>query len=229
MNILGVIPARGGSQGIPRKNVHLLNGLPLIVYAIRAAQGSQHLSRFIVSTDNDEIADAARSAGADVPFMRPAALAQNTTPTAPVIQHAIMMLQPETFDVVVTIQATAPLRTAADIDAAIDLLAGDFDSVVSVAEVPHQFNPNWIHQIDDHELMPYIEGAPLKYTRRQDLPPVYYRNGAVYVTRCAALEAHNNLYGQRTAAYVMPPERSVNIDAPGDFVLAEYYLKAGRR
>jgi CMP-N-acetylneuraminic acid synthetase len=224
MNILGVIPARGGSVGIPRKNLYPLNGQPLIAYAIQAARAAHSLNRVIVSTDDDEIAHVARDYGADVPFMRPADLAQSQTPTVPVIQHALAMLDPTQFDAVVVIQPTAPLRLSEDIDNAIALLTDGFDSVVSVAEVPHQFNPNWIHHIDDHALHPYIEDGPLKYIRRQDLPPVYYRNGAVYVTRCMVLKKSGNLYGERTAAYIMPPQRSVNIDSLSDIWLAEYFL-----
>jgi CMP-N-acetylneuraminic acid synthetase len=224
MNILGVIPARGGSVGFPRKNLALLNGQPLIVYALQSAQRARLLNRVIVSTDDEEIANVAQQRGADVPFLRPAAIARSDTPTVHVIQHALQALQPTLFDAVVTIQPTAPLRLAEDIDNAIALLAGDFDSVVSVAEVPHQFNPYWVHQIEDDRLTPYVADGPIRYTRRQDLPPLYYRNGAVYVTRCRALALYGNLYGQRTAAYVMPLERSVNIDGPADLHLAAYYL-----
>lgn len=224
MNILGVIPARGGSVGIPRKNIYPLMGKPLIAYAIQAAYSAASLNRVIISTDDDEIAAVARDLGADVPFMRPADLAQSQTPTVSVIEHALKMLEPTQFDAVVVIQPTAPLRLAEDIDNAVELLTDEFDSVVSVAEVSHQFNPNWIHQIEDNTLHPYIEDGPLKFTRRQDLPPVYYRNGAVYVTRCAVLAESRNLYGNRTAAYIMPPERSVNIDSLSDIWLAEYFL-----
>jgi CMP-N,N'-diacetyllegionaminic acid synthase len=133
MNVLGVIPARGGSVGIPRKNLYPLHGQPLIAYAIDAAHKARLLNRVIVSTDDEEIAHMSRNLGADVPFMRPRELANSETPTVLVIEHALNALQPSQYDLVVTIQPTAPLRTADDIDNAIQLLSGDCDSVVSVA------------------------------------------------------------------------------------------------
>ncbi len=225
MNILGIIPARGGSSGIPRKNLALLADKPLIAYAIEASQGANRLNRTVVSTDNIEIAEVARSLGADVPFIRPASLATDTAKTIDVVQHVLKTLQPEAYDAVVLIQPTAPLRLAGDIDNAVSALTDEFDSVVSLAEVPHQFNPHWLHSIKNGRMFNFVIDGPLTYTRRQDLPSAFYRNGAAYVTRTAVINQYNNLYGARVAPYVMPLERSVNIDHPIDLYLAEYYLR----
>lgn len=229
LSILGLIPARAGSKGIPHKNIRLLAGKPLIHYACGAARQSQRLTRTIVSTDGADIAAAARDAGVDVPFLRPAELAADRTPTTEVVRHALAWLaEHEGYypDMVVLLQPTAPLRQARHIDEAIDLLlTGSADSVVSVTSVPLHYHPRWQFNVVDGELQiftgePWDELVP----RRQELPVTYTRNGAVYGFYRRTWEEHGSFYGRRCLAYVMPAELSINLDTPEDWAAAEAAL-----
>lgn len=228
MRVLAVIPARGGSKGVHRKNLALLDGHPLIVFTIAAAfAAGDVISEVLVSTDDDEIAVVAREAGASVPFTRPAELASDTARSSDVIRHAVEFVEArdnQQVDWVLTLQPTAPLRGADDIVAAVELAASDphCDSVISVVEVVDS-HPVFIKKLVDGYIEPFcveeVEGI-----RRQDVdPPAYKRNGAIYLTRRSVLES-GELRGRRQRAYVMPPERSVNIDAPLDLVVAETLL-----
>jgi CMP-N,N'-diacetyllegionaminic acid synthase len=225
VNVLGVVPARSGSKGIPNKNLVSLAGRPLLAYTADAARTSRRLSRCIVSTDDERIAQAARSLGIDVPFLRPSELASDDTPMLPVLQHAAreMARNGSTIDVVVLLQPTSPLRRASHIDAAIDLLESTgADSVVSVVEVPHQFNPVSVMQLEDGRLRPFVDGPII--TRRQDKPRVYARNGpAVLAVRVGVLE-QGSLYGNDCRPLVMSASESVDIDGPDDLALAELIL-----
>jgi len=178
MNVLGVIPARGGSKAIPTKNLAPLCGRPLLAYTGDAVNESKKLTRTIVSTDDERIAECARSLGLEVPFIRPSTLAGDDAPMLPVLQHAIRVMREHGFesDIVVLLQPTSPLRRGQHIDAAIDRLQRvRGDSVVSVVEVPHQFNPVSVMRVDEGLLKPFLEAsAP---TRRQDKPRLYARNG----------------------------------------------------
>jgi len=229
--ILGLIPARGGSKGIPRKNVRRLSGKPLIHYTCEAARGSRLLSRTIVSTDCPEIAAVAAEADVEVPFLRPPELAADTTPMIDVIRHAIRWMKTSTGgrpDVIVLLQPTAPLRRSRHIDEAVQLLLdGNFDSVVSVAPVPQHFNPHWQFVTKDEELQVFT-GEPLSHivTRRQDLGITYTRNGAVYGFRPDVLEHTGSFYGTRCAAYVMPPECSVNLETMDEWRELERHMRA---
>jgi CMP-N-acetylneuraminic acid synthetase/SAM-dependent methyltransferase len=221
MNVLGVIPARGGSKGIPNKSLAIAAGRPLLAYTADAARAATRLTRVIVSTDDAAIADAARSVGLDVPFMRPASLAADDTPMLPVLQHAVQVMRECGFaaDIVVLLQPTSPLRRAEHIDAAVDLLErSGADSVVSVVEVPHQFNPVSVLRLDGDRLKPFVDG-PL-VTRRQDKPRVVARNGpAVLAVRTSVLE-DGSLYGDDCRALPMSRDESLDIDSPRD--LAEF-------
>jgi len=227
MNILGVIPARGGSKGISNKNLALLGGRPLLAYTADAVKESKLLTRTIVSTDDARIADCARSLGLDVPFMRPSVLAGDDVPMLPVVQHAVAALEADGFaaDAVVLLQPTSPLRRGEHIDAAVNWLerAGG-DSVVSVVEVPHQFNPTSVMRIEEGLLKPFLEG-PMA-TRRQDKPRVYARNGpAVIATRVHVIK-NGSLYGQQSWPLVMTAQESLDIDTPWDLRLVESVLAA---
>jgi CMP-N-acetylneuraminic acid synthetase/SAM-dependent methyltransferase len=217
MHVLAVIPARGGSKGIPHKNLADVAGRPLLAYTADAARAATRLTRIIVSTDDPAIADTARHLGLDVPFMRPAALAADDAPMLPVLQHAVKAMRECGFaaDVVVLLQPTSPLRRAEHIDAAVDLLERSAaDSVVSVVEVPHQFNPVSVLQLDGDRLRPFIDG-PL-VTRRQDKPRVVARNGpAVVAVRTSVIES-GSLYGDDCRALMMNSADSLDIDSPGD-------------
>ena len=225
MQILGVIPARGGSKGVPGKNLRPLAGRPLLAYTADAALRSRRLSRTVLSTDDPAIAEAGRVLGLEVPYLRPAALAADDTPMLPVLVHAVEELRRAGFaaDAVVLLQPTSPLRTAAHVDAALDLLVSTgADSVVTVVEVPHQFSPVSVMSLEDGRLRPFLPGPVA--TRRQDKPRVFARNGpAVLAVRVAAL-ARGSLYGDDCRPLVMDPESSVDIDGPADFEYAEFLL-----
>ena len=232
MKVLGLITARGGSKGIPGKNLKLLGGRPLLHYTIEAANDTP-LDRLILSTEDQRIADVARSLGCEVPFMRPAELARDETPHLPVIQHAAAwLLEHEGYrpDVVLTLQPTSPLRSAADIAAALRMLElSGADSVVSVSEVPAHTHPMRMLRVDDngHAVL-FATGQPvrMRINRRQDLPQAWVMNGAVYACRTDVLFAPEpSLYGDRVVAYPMPAERSISIDTPEDWAEAERALE----
>ncbi len=224
---LAVVPARGGSKGVPRKNLRMLDGRPLIAYPIEAGLKSRRVNRVVVSTDDTEIADVARSLGADVPFARPARLALDDSPTLPVIQHVIAQLREAEGYVresVVILQPTAPLTTARHVDEALDLLsASGADAVVSVAPIPAHCHPEWVFRLDGDRLSRYAKDRPLP-PRRQDLESLYFRNGAIYAARASVVLA-GSLYGSDTRAYVMDPMESANVDAPIDLLWAELLLR----
>ena len=225
MLVLGVIPARGGSRSVPRKNLCVLAGKPLLAYTADAVRVSRRLSRTVVSTDDPEIAELARRCGLDVPFMRPRELAADDTPMLPVLQHALEAMTRLGFDAdaVVLLQPTSPLRRGEHIDRAVDLLdETGADSVVSVVEVPHQFNPVSVMRLEGERLKPFLEG-PLVSTR-QDKPRVFARNGpAVLAVRARVLE-RDSLYGDDCRPLPMTPEESIDVDTPTDLALLERLL-----
>lgn len=226
-NVLGVIPARGGSKGIPNKNLALLCGRPLLAYTADAVKESKRLTRAIVSTDDERIAECARSLGLEVPFMRPSSLAGDDVPMLPVLQHAIDTLESDGFtaDIVVLLQPTSPLRRGEHIDAAVYWLQRvRGDSVVSVVEVPHQFNPMSVMRIDDGLLKPFLEGPTA--TRRQDKPRVYARNGPAVLAVHTRVIREGSLYGNESWPLDMSPEDSLDIDTPWDLRLVEAALSA---
>jgi len=222
-----VIPARGGSKGIPRKNLAPLAGRPLIAYTIEAARLSRSLSRVVVSTDDEEIAAVARWNGADVPFLRPPELALDHTPMIDVLVDALGMLdQREQYrpDVVVLLQPTSPFRRENHVDAAVDLLiSSGADSVVTVMQVPHQFTPESLMRLRGDRLDPVAEGPT--YTRRQDKPVLFARNGpAVIAMRSRVLLDEHVLYGADTRGGVMSREDSFDNDEAFDLKIAELLM-----
>jgi CMP-N-acetylneuraminic acid synthetase len=225
-NVLGVIPARGGSKGIAHKNLAIVAGRPLLAYTADAARASRRLSRVIVSTDDPVIADAARALDLDVPFLRPPELASDTTPMLPVVLHAVDAMGAGGFvaDAVVLLQPTSPLRRAEHIDRAVELLdASGADSVVTVTDVPHQFNPVSVMRLEGDRLLPFLDG-PQVY-RRQDKPLVFARNGpAVLATRVDVVR-RGSLYGDDSRALLMTPEESLDIDSQADLERLEYLLR----
>lgn len=221
LKVLGIIPARGGSKGIKKKNLALLTGKPLIAFSIESALAAKHLYRTIVSTDSEEIAEACKALGGDVPFMRPTDLAQDDTPTLPVIQHALDMLH-EDFDAVMILQPTSPFRSSTDIDKTIELLSANptADSVISVMQVGDN-HPARMKLIRDGWLIDPPFAEEIEGQRRQDLPEMFLRNGAIYLTRTEVIMQQNSLKGKRSLAYVMPDLRSVNIDSEMDLLVAK--------
>lgn len=225
--ILGVITARGGSKSIPRKNIVKLAGKPLIVYTIEAARRSKYLTRTIVSTDDDEIARIARRYGAEVPFMRPKKYAQDKSTSIEVVQHAVSWLKKhdgEKYDYLMILQPTSPLRTAEDIDACIKIAVDKkADSVMSMKEL-EDFSPKKIKKIKNSKILPYFENEGKQSSRRQDLEKMYKRNCAIYLTKTSYI-MRRDLFGKKSHAYIMPEERSVDINIPSDFELAEFLMK----
>lgn len=226
-----MVPARGGSKGLPGKNIAPLCGKPLITYTFESAKGCNRIDRLIVSTDDPAIASVAERSAVVVPFLRPPHLATDRSLSIDVIRHALEFqenLEGKNYDFVVMLQPTTPLKTSEDIDAAIEkLLESGCDSVVTMVNVGAH-HPARMYRIEEDRLVGVMdEGITMR--PRQELPDIYIRNGAVYACRRDVLYRHNSLLGPDTRPVVMPPERSVNIDGPIDLVLAEHYLRiAGR-
>lgn len=218
---LAVIPARGGSKGVPRKNIKLLAGKSLIAWTIEAAKSSKYITTTIVSTDDEEISTVAIEYGAEVPFIRPAYLAEDDTPGVAPILHALEQC-PE-YDYIVVLQPTSPLRTAEDIDGVIEkMLENDGDFCVSVAEASQ--SPYWMYTLKEHDLMQPLIDKPL-VVRRQDLPKSYILNGAVYVAKVEELKKTESFITPNTIAYEMPEERSFDIDVERDFFVCEWMMQ----
>jgi CMP-N-acetylneuraminic acid synthetase len=227
--VLGIVPARGGSKGVPGKNVRPLAGRTLLEYTARAARESGVLDRVILSTDSAEIADTGRRAGLDVPFMRPVMLASDDTPMLPVIQHALESLARDGWspDMIVLLQPTSPLRRPDHIRAAVTTLRDTkADSVVTVVEIPRHLSPDYVMRIDGGRLQPFLpEGA--RVTRRQDARPAYCRDGTVYAFWRATIERFGGIYGEDCRPLLIDARESLSIDSPADWDAAERLL-AGR-
>lgn len=222
--ILLTIPARGGSKRLPGKNIKMLGNKPLIVYAVAAAKESKYVDRVVVSTDDEQIAHIAKEAGAEVPYLRPAELATDTAPVVEVLKHMVRHVQENEGynpDVHVLVQPTTPFVLSDDIDKAIEtFFTTGANSCVSVCEVTER--PEWMYQLRDNMAVPFIDTPAL---RGQDLPPLFRLNGAVYVTNMEVLMEKNVVFdNSNCAAIVMPRERSVDIDTPLDFAVAEQLL-----
>lgn len=228
LKILGLIPARGGSKGVPRKNVRLLNGKPLLAYTAESALASNLLSRVLLSTEDEEIARVGEELGLEI-LQRPPNLADDTTPMLLVVLDAIRRLEQsgEVFDAVCLLQPTNPLRRVKDIDSCIKLLdSSEADSVVSVLPVPHLYNPKWVYWGRSDGTIALSTGESEPVSRRQDLPSAFHRDGSVYVTRRDVLFEFGNLYGANVLRYEMDARFSVNIDTLDDWDIAEEMLLA---
>ncbi len=229
MRILGLIPARGGSKGVPRKNIRLLCGKPLLQYTAEVALSTKELTRVILSTEDEEIAEVGRRCGLDVPFLRPKELAQDTTPTLPVVQHAIAWLEDrqEEFDAVCILQPTNPLRRVEDIRECIKYFKESAaDSLVTMLPVPHEYNPHWVYFRDDDGRIQLSTGDLTPIPRRQDLPLAFHREGSIYITRRDVIVHENSLYGSRCVGYSIDPHYSANIDSLADWNDLEQRLTA---
>ena len=229
--ILALIPARGGSKGLPRKNIKPLLGKPLIAWTIEQALNSKYIDRVIVSTDDLEIAEISKKYGAEVPFIRPKELAQDDTPTIDVVFHTLDYFENkgEKFDIVILLQPTSPLRETSDIDRALEMFINNEDalSLVSVKENEHP--PFWSLKLESNFLKPLFE-EKLFFKRRQELPQSYMPNGAIFIARVDTLKQYKTFYTPKTIAYIMPPEKSIDIDTKFDFLLVESFLqKKGER
>jgi CMP-N,N'-diacetyllegionaminic acid synthase len=226
LRVLGLVPARGGSKGVPGKNVRPLAGHTLLEYTARAARESGVLDRIILSTDSPEIAEAGRRAGLEVPFIRPAALAADDTPMVPVIEHALTEVAQQGWSpqIVALLQPTSPLRRPDHIKDAVSLLRRtEADSVVTVVELPRDHSPDYLMRIDGDRLRPFLSDRP-PLTRRQDARPAYWRDGTAYVFWCATLERFGNIYGENCCPLILDGHDSLSIDSPADWDEAERLL-----
>ena len=230
MTALAVIPARGGSKGVPGKNLREVGGEPLIVHAVRAGAEATGLDAVVVSTDDAEIARVAADAGARV-LMRPPELATDESPIAPVMRHALLAVESEgrgPFDAIVLLQPTAPLRSGTHVDAALQILQDniDADSVISVCAC-EDVHPSRMYELSGDGTMaalwPEWERSP-----RQAIPPVYYRNGAIYVVRREVLMVEGLAIGRSPAPFVMPSHLLANVDDERDLIIADALVRAWR-
>ena len=228
MRILGIIPARGGSKGVPGKNIKLLGGKPLIQYTSEIALESKLLTKIVLSSDDDAIINVANNLGIEVPFKRPMNLAKDTTPTLPVIKHVIDYYKSigEEFDAVCLLQVTSPFRTVKFLESAINkFISSGSDSLISVKEVPHEYNPHWTFEVSKSGNLSISTGEKIIISRRQDLPKAYHRDGSIYITKTSVIEELNSLYGKSISYLESPKEFYVNIDTIQDWERAELLIE----
>ncbi len=219
--VLAIIPARGGSKGLPGKNIKILGDKPLIGWTIEAALGTDIIDRAIVTTDCVEIAKVARECGAEIPFMRPKELGTDESTTADVVFHAIKAIK-ESFDIIVLLQPTSPYRTAQHIKEAFEVCKADDNySLVSVSEMDK--SPCWCFWRNKNQLEPIIEGE-VKYSRRQDLQKAYVLNGAIYIVKAKNFMDKQIFLHTNSSSYVMNKESSIDIDDWMDFKFAQLLL-----
>ena len=219
--VLAIIPARGGSKGVPKKNILSIGGKPLIAWTIQAAKNATFIDRLILSSDCQEIIETALKYGCEVPFVRPDELATDQAGSAAVVSHALASLK-ESYDYVVLLQPTSIFRSTEDIEGAVQYCVDNqVSSCVSVVE--REKPPYWIYHIQDKKLVSVIKQNAF-YSRRQDCPPTYELNGAVYVIATEAFNSRQVFVSEDTLPYVMPKSRSLDIDTEEDIMLAKYRL-----
>lgn len=226
--ILGLIPARGGSKGLPRKNIKLLLDKPLIAWTIEQALASRYLDRVVVNTDDKEIAKISKKYGAEVPFMRPKELAEDNAKGIEVVLHAIDWFREndkrKQYDLIMLLQPTSPLRTTKDIDKAIELLfLKEAKAIVSVCEVDH--HPLWANILPKDGCMKDFIRREVMNKNRQELPVFYRLNGAIYLAYCDYIKEQESFFGEKTFSGIMPRERSIDIDNEMDLKLALILVK----
>lgn len=224
--ILGLIPARGGSKGVPRKNIRILGQKPLIAWTIEAAINSKLLDRIILSSEDNEIIEVARAYGCEAPFVRPAELAADNSTALETVLHALQSLA-EDYEYLVLLQPTSPLRTSEDIDGCIRMChSHNAPSCAAVCQ-PRQ-SPYWMFSRNQEGYLVPLLRAAQNISRRQDLPTAYVVNGAVYVAKTSWLRNTMSFVTEETLAYEMPEERSIDLDTELDFKLAEIIAGFGR-
>ena len=228
MRILAIIPARGGSKGVPGKNIKLLNGKSLLAYTSEIALQSKFLTELIISSEDEKILAVAKSLSIKVPFVRPTELAQDNTPTIDVIIHTLQWYEKQSvfFDAVCLLQTTSPFRTLKFLDAAIEkFISSGCDSLISVQKVPHEYNPHWAFEVDDDGNLKIATGETEIISRRQELPMAYHRDGSIYITKTEVLLQQHSLYGKSISYLQSDPEFYVNIDTLDDWEKAESMIK----
>lgn len=223
--IVGVIPARGGSKGLPGKNIRLINGKPLIAWTIEAALASEYLDEVIVSTDSEEIKAVAERYGARVPFLRPDELAMDTSTSMDVLIHALDFLEQkesQTFDVLMMLEPTSPLREVKDIDQSITQLIDDKKarSIAGVANVEGA-NPDFIVRLEEGFMRSKVNFV---FKRRQDVDDFYFYEGTIYASYVSDLRERRNFYHNEALGYIVPKWKSFEIDDAIDFTIIEHLL-----
>jgi CMP-N,N'-diacetyllegionaminic acid synthase len=226
MKILGIITARGGSKGVPGKNIKLLGSTSLLSFTAHAANQSKLLYKTILSSDAIEIIEDAKKAQIEVPFVRPNELANDTATSISVVQHALAFMENigEYYDAVCLLQPTSPFREKGFVDAAIQkFIAEDADALVSVLPVPHEYNPHWVFEPNGSGFLQIATGEKTIISRRQDLPKSYFRDGSVYITKTEFLKK-GSFYGEKLSFMESNPDFYVNIDTLKDWEIAENKL-----
>jgi CMP-N-acetylneuraminic acid synthetase len=224
--ILGITLARGGSKGVPGKNIAMINDKPMLAYSIEEALKSDYISRYVVSSDDEEILEVAKAYGAD-PIKRPSHLAQDGTPSWDALYDALLQCEEQlgdTYDIIADIRCTNPLKTINDIDGAISkLIRTRADSVVGVSECTH---PYLIKQLFKDRIIDFGGPEPESYTRQDYSPQAYIRNGSIYISKRAAFMEHIYIKAsEETRPWIMPPERSVNVNTELDLLLVEALIR----
>lgn len=228
MRILGLIPARAGSKGIPGKNIKTLGDKPLIVHAANSVRQSSSISRLIVSTDSEEIAEIARFYDIEVPFMRPKELALDSTPTLEVMKHALNYFRNlgEEYDAICLLQATSPFRRKNFVEECIQtFIDSDSDSFISVLSVPHEYNPHWTFEENEFGELRIATGEINLIPRRQELPRTFFRDGSVYITKVDFLLGENKIVGGKISFKESDWNYYCNLDTPEDWVKAEEMIR----
>lgn len=232
MRTLALIPARGGSKGLPKKNIMPIAGKPLIAWTIEQAMESKHVDRVVVSTDNVEIKEVARNCGADVPFMRPPELATDEAKTVDVVLHALTKLEEDgdRYDVLALLEPTFPTRDAKDIDRCLKILDGNPEAlaIVSVARLTNT-HPEFNVVIDERGFIKKWGGGIFRVLRRQDLSDLYYFGGGIYISRVQALREKQTFYHDLTLAYVVPEYRAIEVDDIYSLIACEAIILHMRR
>lgn len=227
MRILGIIPARAGSKSIKSKNIKLLGGKPLIGYTIESALRSEYLTDILVSTDGQEIAEVAKSYNIKVPFLRPEYLSSDQAKSIDVVIHALEFMEKagEKYDAVCLLQPTSPFRPEKMIDGAINEYRKlKADSLISVIDVPHHFNPHWVFEEANDGLLQIATGEKEIITRRQELPKAFVRDGCIYITQREIILNRKSFFGDRLIKYSNDSDIHINIDTMDDWQKAEEHL-----
>jgi CMP-N,N'-diacetyllegionaminic acid synthase len=227
MRILTIIPARMGSKGVPGKNIKPLGGIPLIAHTIIFAKNS-NLSDIVISSESEDLINIAEQYGAEMPFLRPAELAQDHTPSIDVILHVVEQMKQlnRTFDFICLLQATVPFRNAELMNQCVQqIIDTNADSLVTVRQIPDKFNPFWSYLENENGFLQLAMNGHSVISQRQKLPPAYYRDGSVYMVNVDKLINDKTLYGDRLTFVVNNDEKYVNIDTLQDWEFAENLIK----
>lgn len=226
MKLLGLVPARAGSKGVPGKNAKPLLGKPLLQWTVEAAVAAGVLDRVVISTEDEALAALAVEAGAEAPFLRPVSLAGDETPMIDVVLDTLTRLDALGYrpDAVALLQPTSPLRRPEHVREAVEALSSDADSVCTVVPVPPELSPHYVMRVDNRGHLKHFLDDGAQYTRRQDVPRAYRRDGTVYLTRRHVLTERRSFYGSACVPLVLSASDSVTIDAPEDWAEAERRL-----